>query len=276
MGLFVMPVFVLIFSLYFIAGDHFLSALTNIFVDPFVINKYRNWNSSHTLSLITSPYYFLVLFNILILLLIMKNKIKKNIDLFIIFGALALFPQTIPRPGIYHFMPFYFTSSLLIFASFIKLKKITTYAFYLGFLSLIFLVFWAISGQGNIYGDTCSPFIRSKHANSIYVGGLTYKNYFVNYTYLYYQNYHTKPATKYISDEPGIQSNDFRSMEIVNELRDAPRPLIIFQALASFNNTEENYNFEHSDKIITYIDNNFTHIGTCQVNNYLFNVKLGM
>ncbi len=63
---------------------------------------------------------------------------------------------------------------------------------------------------------------------SIFVGRLSYQHYLVNTALLYLTYPQLKPATAFISDEPGIQNSCEYGDQIVKQLRQAPRPLLAF------------------------------------------------
>ena len=273
-SLFIFPILLLIVSLFLLTNDSFYSSLSNIFIDPFIITKQRNLPFSSTLDVFAIPYYILLASYFFLLSLMIKGRINQGFDYFLFFGSLCLLPQTFGRPDIAHLIPFYFSSSLLLLLSFVNISKVTKFIFFFGYSALIGLVVWAVFSRNLTYDDTCSPYLNNYQAKSIYVGNLSYKNFFVNYVYLYYKNFHIKPGTRYIADEPGIQNNLFHSNQIISDLQDAQRPLIIFQNLSHFIDKKDNSVFVTSDNIVKYINNNAVSIGTCFVNNYFFDVKV--
>ena len=124
--------------------------------------------------------------------------------------------------------------------------------------------------------NTCNSFNNIKNAyKSIFVGNSQYDNFNINYPYLYLQNLNLKPATKYISDEPGIQNDCARAEEIIRDIDAAPKPTIFYlnkTILKDKNNTNQ---YQNCGLLEKYFSTKTKVIGYCEVNQSEIEVRAG-
>jgi hypothetical protein len=73
---------------------------------------------------------------------------------------------------------------------------------------------------------SCTDLIPSD-ARSLYVGQASYERFLVNLPVLYLMRPNLRPATPFISDEPGVQNTCEFGSRIAGDLQRAPRPLVL-------------------------------------------------
>jgi hypothetical protein len=76
--------------------------------------------------------------------------------------------------------------------------------------------------------NTCADLKIERKLKSIFVGNVTYDSFVLNFPLLYLNYLYLKPATKYISDEPGLQNTCSIQNEIISDINEAPKPTIFF------------------------------------------------
>lgn len=76
----------------------------------------------------------------------------------------------------------------------------------------------------------CAEVTKNTQPNSVFVGRTSYDRFIINVASLYLLFPHVQPATRYISDEPGLQNTCAVGQEIVQDLVSAPKPMLTFLA----------------------------------------------
>jgi hypothetical protein len=74
----------------------------------------------------------------------------------------------------------------------------------------------------------CKKAVSTLQYRSLFVGRTDYSFYYYNHAMLYLINPTVPPATRYISDEPGLQNTCEDGSRIQRDLENAPKPLLAF------------------------------------------------
>ncbi len=121
----------------------------------------------------------------------------------------------------------------------------------------------------------CSSLIPSD-ARSLFVGEESYQRYLTNVPILYVANPDLRPATPFISDEPGVQNTCSYGKRIAEDLGHSPRPTAVALDFSA-NSTEPNLSTKmHTcGKIETELSSqNIKPIGTCVMIGHVFQVAV--
>ena len=108
------------------------------------------------------------------------------------------------------------------------------------------------------------------------MGRSKYTNYIINYAYIYLINPKIKPATEYISDEPGLQNNFYDGKRIADELKTAEKPMLVFlDNHHQWKEPNKSLNMSSYGNIETWLSKNkFKEIGICSVQDRNFEVRI--
>jgi hypothetical protein len=74
--------------------------------------------------------------------------------------------------------------------------------------------------------SSCRTLTQNVEAESIFVGRYDYNSFIINTPMLYFLRPELPPATRYISDEPGLQNDCGYGKEIAEELDQAAKPML--------------------------------------------------
>tara|TARA_B110001469_G_scaffold126651_1_gene144898 strand:- start:2881 stop:4332 length:1452 start_codon:yes stop_codon:yes gene_type:complete len=274
-------IFFLIFSIFIYENENFYNSMQYIFIDPFIIAKLRSlpFTLENNFLSIINTYYLIILIYIILGYFLIKEKFD-NHKTFFYFLGLTLFIPSLSRSDVGHFLPFYVSSlfliySLPIFVSSFYLKNKKFILYFNGIFCITVLIFSLLTNKSHIK-NTCNSFNNIKNAyKSIFVGNSQYDNFNINYPYLYLQNLNLKPATKFISDEPGIQNDCARAEEIIRDIDAAPKPTIFYlnkTILKDKNNTNQ---YQNCGLLEKYFSTKTKVIGYCEVNQSEIEVRAG-
>jgi hypothetical protein len=271
----------LILSFFIYGNENFYNVMRYVFFDPFIIAKFRSlpftWDNNF-LSIV-NIYYLILLAYILVGCSLIKEKFNDR-KVFFYFLGLSLFIPSLSRSDVGHFLPFYVSSLFLIYSLptffsriYLKSKKLVLSMNGIFCFSMIFIFSFLIT-QSQVE-NTCNSFNDLKNDyKSIFVGNSQYDDFNINYPYLYLQNINLKPASKYISDEPGIQNNCERAQEIIKDLDMAPKPSIFYlnkSKLIDKNNVNQYHNCGLLEQ---YFSDKTKVIGYCEINQSQIEVRM--
>lgn len=102
---------------------------------------------------------------------------------------------------------------------------------------------------------------------SLFVGRTLYERYFANNISLYFLSPSIPPATRYFSDDPGLQSSCLYGERIAGELNRAPKPMLAFITDQPMDRYEENktQGMKSCGKIEAFLaSQSYRIIGMCQ------------
>ena len=191
----------------------------------------------------------------------------------------SLLPPSLSRSDIGHFIPFYFSSFFLIYSVPVFIDKylarhFNKLLFLIKFTSLILITSFIIFELKNTsLSNSCSNF-NVDNPKSIFVGNAQYDRFTLNFPLLYLNYSYLKPATKYISDEPGLQNTCAIGDEIINDLVSAPKPTIFFINKTLITDKNNKVLYSNCGKIEEYIINHTKIIGQCILSDYNLDVRL--
>ena len=122
--------------------------------------------------------------------------------------------------------------------------------------------------------DDCISLIPSG-TRSLFVGQQSYDRFLVNFPILYLVRPDLRPATRFISDEPGLQTRCDRGEEIAADLARTPRPLILFLDLHQSDEPNLTRNMQSCGRIERTIQSFPTvDLGTCRLHGHTMRVLL--
>ena len=109
---------------------------------------------------------------------------------------------------------------------------------------------------------------------SIFVGNDSKSNNAINHPYIYLINSHIKPATRYITDEPGYQNNPNVCKTIISDLEKAQKPLLLIMSTNNTHNFSSSELFSYCENLNSYIESTKV-FGKCTIdkNNYKLRVS---
>jgi hypothetical protein len=91
---------------------------------------------------------------------------------------------------------------------------------------------------------------------------------------LYLNYFYLKPATKYISDEPGLQNTCSIQNEIISDINKAPKPTIFFINKTFIPDKNNKNVYSNCGKIEEFLDAHTKIIGQCNVSEYNLDVRI--
>lgn len=231
--------------------------------------------------------YPLILLVAYLVLEMSKTLFKERIQIFYIAFMLAFVPYAAGRSDFGHFLPLLLAATLVGILISHKLNK----RLYIILSIMCFLPVgpWFIKNTDflTLHPKTveteldnqlaeCKKVINKVAARSIFVGRKSYNKYRFNIAALYLASPDTHPASRFISDEPGLQSDCEYGEEIVGELKHAPRPMLVL-ADQSEQSPENSFmrKMKSCGKIETYLsDIPSISLGTCDSFYSTFEVKV--
>jgi hypothetical protein len=271
----------LLLSFYLFDPDNFKNILTYVFIDPFIIAKYRSLPfviNKPILSAYNLYYFVLIFYGIFFWILFFTEVNYKKIFFYCV--GLSLLPPTFSRSDVGHFIPFYFSSFFLIYSlpSFVD-KYLAKYSdnllFIIKLLSLFVIAFFYITVLNNQpLKNSCANLVFKSKPKSIFVGNSQYDRFNINFPLLYLNYSHLKPATKYISDEPGLQNSCAIQDEIINDINLAPKPTIFFINNTLLTDKNNSVSYVNCKKIEEYLISNTKIIGKCNLSDYNLDIRI--
>lgn len=252
--------------IYFTVGNY--SFIDYIYLDALNIHNGRTLSLSF--NLLHLIYFILISSYILFLFKFLKKGIKEHQLLFLLIG-LHLLPYTFSRPDLSHIVPFFLTSIFFIALLFNKeikyrLRNMPILVLIAGIsVSLLYL------NKIDINENTCKFDDTYK---SIFVGNDSKSNNAINHPYIYLINSHIKPATRYITDEPGYQNNPNVCKTIISDLEKAQKPLLLIMSTNNTHNFSSSELFSYCENLNSYIESTKV-FGKCTIdkNNYKLRVS---
>jgi hypothetical protein len=193
------------------------------------------------------------------------------------------------RADQFHLFQFYYFVGL----SFVVIYSIMSRPKFLSFLMIIlFLPAYFYFSPVQPYLQTSKSFLDSNLAqnlqdckrsvsnlgnyHSLFVGRLSYSSFLMNVASLYLINTQVKPATAFISDEPGLQNSLRYGSIIADQLRKAPKPMLAFLEIGQQSPESNKTQFMKSEgKIeLELASNKYKTIGACQAYGHSFMIRL--
>ena len=245
------------------------------------------------------PYFILFSLSIVLGIFLIKRyrylvpvRKKENCylftNLFVILFPLAFFPYFLARPDATHGYIFGIAGIVslgLILGVFSMSLK--------GKLGIIFLIVFSVSPyirhlqargsallKSNLFLpdrveykiSDCKSKVRGKNYNSIWVGRLDYNlPAKVRAPILYLVDISKKPATKYISDEAGLQINCRYATKIVEDFNKAERPILMFLEREIHGNFPK-ISCGIIEKWLS--DNSYQDVGSCKIENGIYEIRI--
>lgn len=274
--------FVLLFiSLYVFNPSNFFNSLRYIFIDPFIISKYRSLSFNLDQPIISAyNIYYVSLFLYLCIFLFLMNTKANSEKVFFYCMGLSLIPPTFSRSDLSHFIPFYFSSFFLLFSLPYFIDEYLTKHFdklvlLIKSLSIILVTcFLIVEMKAPLLVNTCANLNFENKPKSIFVGNAQYDSFFINFPLLYLNYFYLKPATKYISDEPGLQNECSIQDEIISDISKAPKPTIFFINKTLLIDKNNKNTYTNCKKTEEYIATNTKIIGQCNLSEYNLDIRL--
>jgi hypothetical protein len=113
-------------------------------------------------------------------------------------------------------------------------------------------------------------------ARSIFVGRTSYARYRINFASLYFTDLDLTPASRYISDEPGLQNECEYGARVVGDLRAAPRPMVaLLDSTPQIVEANRTRDMGSCGRIEQYLaDTAFDAVGSCRFATQAFEVRV--
>lgn len=182
-------------------------------------------------------------FILLLLAVLVSRRILKDQKyeyLLLLMMPVAIIPYAMGRADSIHAFPLLITTFFsLILLSITEKRAISLLVVFVVYFVVNYNLFnYKISNifqKTNTYVDVvdqslkdCRLATRNLKYNSLFVGRTDYSQYIYSHVMMYLLNPTVKPATKYISDEPGLQNNCEDGELIANDLTKAEKPMLSF------------------------------------------------
>jgi hypothetical protein len=155
---------------------------------------------------------------------------------------LPVFSYSLRRPTLSFFLPiFYILGMVWIFFHthfkrnviwfllfFVTILPIPIRGWYLLDMKIYNPVPNVMTDEMNVKSSDCIDIAKEIPATTMFVGRRSYEQFWVSNPSLYLQFLHLKPASSYISDEPGLQNSCEYGKKIADELAKAEKPMLTF------------------------------------------------
>jgi len=207
---------------------------------------------------------------------------KKNIrDVVVLCIPFIFLPYATGRADWSHALPLF--SSVLFVTLYVKTKQRYIHHVTLGMLVLFFLRIllpqhiWEPQAQSNMYTHIaeCAQRVQTYNAQSLFVGREQYNRYIINVASLYFTRPDLRPATPYVSDEPGLQSSCIYGERIQQDLVRTPKPMLSFIELGEQplepNATQTLRSCGHIERFLS--TSPYTSLGQCYAYGHTFDVR---
>lgn len=185
----------------------------------------------HSPKILNSLFYVSV--GIWIMLAFMQKR--KNIsDVFVILSPLIFLLYATGRADWPHALPMFFMVGVVYLCSQIKqnivILSIGVFIAMYGIRLLIPNISEHVGAANNMQShiQECGEVVKNIPAQSFFVGREQYNKYIYNTAALYLTRQDLKPASPYISDEPGLQNSCTYGERIRQDLLAAKKPLLVF------------------------------------------------
>lgn len=237
-----------------------------------------NWGAEYAATFLVWGIFFLYTLKTVVTRRISIQPRRTMCAVFLVVAPLCALPYALGRSDGGHIQPIlFFTGLSLLLTMAIGKKK--SVLFPVLFILIVLPVFWVFpayvyrpynlfstSSLLNMTLKDCREKTENTYYRSMFVGRTLYERYFGNNLLLYFLNPSMHPATKYIFENPGLQSSCVYGERIAVELRQAPRPLLSFITDHNSDGYEENKNREVKScgKIEAYLaETPYRIVGTC-------------
>ncbi len=279
-----------------VSGSDIGSALYFVFEVPLKILPYRKLPLPPLLPLRDSIFvmgyavYFCVFILIFLSLLVIRRVLKDNKIGYIalLLMPVGILPYAIGRADSIHAFPLLTSTffSVLIFAIIEKraMPLLLTMVLYFALHQNLFVYNpFRFLEQSPTYIDAvdytlrdCRQATQNLRYTSLFVGRTNYSEYVYSHVMLYLMNPKVKPATKYISDEPGLQNTCEDGEVVAQELTVAKKPML---SLLEFKPQQTEANLSSSMVSCGYIEKwltstKYKRIGTCTHFGNEFEIRL--
>ena len=272
----------LFLALYFYSSSEFVNEINYIFVAPFLIGKFRQLHFYLDPQIFTlyNFYYLLLSLYASVGVWILFVKSDERLGYFYLVG-LSFLPYTYSRPDLAHFLPFYLTT--LLFSIFIcanlgsiniNYKVINKCVFILIAIATVSFATFSIRSHQPL--NTCivdSGKLGFK-PKSIFVGNSNYADFVINLPILYLTNINLKPASKFISDEPGLQNTCRIQKQIINDLVKSSQPTIFYLNKTHLEDKNNTNTFTSCGLLEEYFRVNTTSVGECKLSSNLLDIRV--
>jgi hypothetical protein len=281
LAIFIGSIIFFIGTLFSLSNDNFFEALNFIFLLPFEVKRSLDFHfdgkffsNNNFFFLLLATYFFTFIY------LLGKKKVRKY-EIFLAFSGLVMLPYCIKRPDMAHLVPFYISSLFLLFFllgtmknSWLEKFKSTINTSYATFFSILYIGSQSLNVTHYLQKplhDTCSDF--KGDFKTVFVGNEDYSNFVVNAPVIYLKNLNIKPASRFISEDPGVQNSCFFGQSIVSDLQNAEKPTIFFINKTLIQEKYSSNKFESCGLIEKYVHDMTIKIGSCNVGKFEFDVR---
>jgi hypothetical protein len=278
-----------------VEGYDFIVNIPSLIIMPYRKLPFPSFRFRPLISLLPYMTMLVFFFYFLFILYSLKEVLKKkSLDLKHIvliipsLISLSLIPYVLGRSGINHFIPlwFYLVCVAAIYNSITIKSKIIMISLIILFLPFVTLyknninilipMFNRLGDQIKSSIEDCRTSSINVKPKTIFVGRKSYTDYIYNNAILYFIYPNAKPATTYISDEPGLQNSCKYGSIIAKQLSHAKKPMIAYlettkhpsepnlsSSLVSCGNIEE------------YLSNTtYTRLGNCHLDKSSYEIRL--
>ncbi|HKY74202.1 MAG TPA: hypothetical protein VJ246_02745 [Patescibacteria group bacterium] len=197
-------------------------------------------------------------------------------------------PYATGRADWMHAVPLLMTVALVVLflSSLLESKKVYILCFSILLLPITRLLipsnnsFSIVPNKTQIEMDVelqdCKQVSRKIDPRSIFVGRESYQRFIVNTVALYLLKPTARPATRYISDEPGIQNDCEYGARIVTDLRHAPKPMLAFIELGEQKVEQNKTQYMQSCGVVeSYLhQSTFVPVGSCTAFDQKYDVRV--
>ena len=277
-------------------GSDIPTALYFIFSVPLKILPYRKLPLPSLMplegSLLSIEYavYFCIFILVLLAILVSRRILKdqKYEYLLLLMMPVAIIPYSMGRADSIHAFPLLITTFFsLILLSVTEKRAVPLLVVFVVYFVVNYNIFnykpFTFLQKSATYIDVvdqslkdCRLATRDLKYNSLFVGRTDYSQYIYSHVMLYLLNPTVKPATKYISDEPGLQNNCEDGELVANDLTNAKKPMLSFletQPQPTEKNMSENMvSCGYIEKWL--VSNRYKRIGTCKHFGKEFEIRL--
>lgn len=263
-----------LFIIWLYTGLVFQEQLNVLFYDPYLIGNARRVNHHPTSMLNTlasATFVILLIFNICALMSHFMKKEWMAVRIFLL--PIALLPYAFSRHDISHFAPYILLMWLALCSKRFYVKnniKINTTISVSAIASCCILVPIYFMHSLNIV-DCSSLDSLDDSYHSVFVGAGLDTSDFYNYPVLYTKLLSLKPATKYITLEPGLTNSCDVQENIVKDILNSTPPTLVFINSENFSNQSNSLCKINVD---SYVRANSDLISICRINGNIIEAKV--
>lgn len=217
------------------------------------------------------------------------NKSKKIIALFLIVLPFFIISYSLGRADWSHFLPFfYFIGFALLLRCMLYSTPVIVFLLFIILFSPIYRSFYMFDKSlfpiaqdlGDVYinenlKECQSVIAKISDYNTLFIGRINYNRYILNRAILYLLSPNVKPATAFISDEPGVQNSCYYGGIIRAQLEKAEKPMLAFLEEGE-DELEQNKTriMTSCGKIESFLSQKYSEIGQCQAFDRDYKIRL--